>query len=210
MAKQLLIQDINEETRHVYVTNNTQGKHRGPILVTVDKVKGNGKDTILIPNSWMAVDLVHQVHPLQLSESNDFRRLIRSGVVTLLTEKQAAKHNNRPGAEEEAERLRREQLNIETDASARGMGGQGASLFGGDVQTIMTPEEQKLGEPSVQVETLMLEAENTDQVALINSLRNIVSSLTQADLKFVRKQAKGLGYTKLTKWSNSQLKKLEG
>ncbi|QJT70897.1 hypothetical protein GR7B_00099 [Vibrio phage vB_VcorM_GR7B] len=203
MAKTLMVQDITPETRNVFVTNNTEGRERGPIFFTVHQLKGNGVDNVVVPNTWMAVDLTSQVHPQQLLESNTFRRLVNSNLVTILTDEEADKINSREGAESEIQRLRKEEFNIEATLSGNGLGSRGS------VEAKPTVEQTNIGQPSMKVEVLMAEAEKTDEVSLINALRNIKSELVEPDYKFVRKVAKGLGYKSLTRWCNNQLKKIK-
>ena len=53
----------------VYILNNTAGHERGKVVFTVPHANGQGHDTVIVPATFIPVDLLEQVSRRQLANS---------------------------------------------------------------------------------------------------------------------------------------------
>jgi len=89
----------------VFAINNTKGATRGQIVIAVPRSNGVGMDAVIIPATWIPIELTIQVSKKQLMESADFRRAFARGMIKLVDSDSAIKVMETDDAREEVERL---------------------------------------------------------------------------------------------------------
>lgn len=210
---QILVQDLTRDDRHIFVLNKSgvqNPRFKGPIFMTVSRLKGEGVDEVKVPNTWLPIDLCSQVHPTQLIESADFRKIVQNGMIEIISEDEADQILSRPGADQELRRIREEQSRANSFLGSNGLSSTASVLADPDRMVRNTKEEAKLGSPSIKVETLLAQAEDEEQeeISVINSLRNIVEELTNGDLAYILEFAKKNKFKSLRKWTNNRIAEL--
>ena len=138
--KTLTINDIRkfDSTDSVWVLNTTStspimrrnknpetGKwkqERADVVLNVNSATVHGeRETIVIPQSFLPVDLTEYVSIRDLLECNAFRKSVREGLITIIDDDSADELFNTEGAAEERERLAEKQQRLRDIGSARGI-----------------------------------------------------------------------------------------
>jgi hypothetical protein len=73
----------------VWVLNSSRGTRRGDVVLTVARNSGLGSDTVVVPATWIPLDLTMMVSRSQLLRDNQFRQSILNGLLTLVNEDDA-------------------------------------------------------------------------------------------------------------------------
>lgn len=185
----LSIRDLNDSKDFdVWVLNNFSGDARGDIYIDVAKQSGQGTDLIMIPNTFVPVNLSDQVSKKQLIKSSDFRRAINSRYVLLISDKDAADKLAEDGAQEEADRVRGliSGKNEAGAAAINSMVGKVVTDENGMTSVDTEIEEDKVSKPV----RMLIEGvdDKTEDTSLINTLRRM--DVTQDDWKYIRAEAK--------------------
>lgn len=131
--KTLTINDIRhfDNTQSVWVLNTTNSapsmrrninpdtgkfkQERADVLFTVSSVAAHGEqETIVVPQSFLPMNLTDYVSVRDLLECRSFLRAVREGLLTIIDEESADDLFNTEGAAEERKRLneRKEQLRM--------------------------------------------------------------------------------------------------
>lgn len=179
------------EHEPVWVINITEGNTRGPVSVTVEK-QGGGYDSVLIPDTWLPVNLVNEVSRNQLINSSHFRQALKSNMIRLVDNTYAEFLNGQDGADVERQRL------LDT----------GHNPFGAHYEAVPEKTAKRERECSAKVEHIMGKLASEGEVGIINSLRTIKTSLEERDLKYVFFEAKKNDCKKLMKWAKDTREEL--
>jgi hypothetical protein len=84
VAKYTTIEALEaKNTGPVYVLNATSGELKGNLLITIQKLTGNGSDLVRVPQTFVPIDLAMQVSKRQLLASSEFRQTINKGMLKL-------------------------------------------------------------------------------------------------------------------------------
>ena len=212
----------------VYILNNTAGHERGKVVFTVPHANGQGHDTVIVPATFIPVDLLEQVSRRQLMESSEFRRCISTRRLKIITQKYAEELLEDEDAQEEKERLYNEAEShnnmvqamddIQTGdmlepelagiGSRRGADGEireNASTKGDNGLNKGNSNGLESFEVHPKVESIMETlSETKDETGALNSLRNM-GELTSKDYKYIVKKADA-SYIKLRDWASLKLK----
>lgn len=169
-AKALNFRDLEEKkTGAIWVLNTSKGEGRSEVMFTVAKVNGRDHDTVVIPITWLPIDLTQQVTRKQLMESSDFRKGIVQGNLTLVADETAQTLHNSEGATEEAKRLQVKMSDFST------------------VQSISLETIAEAPTFSTKVLSIIQSIETSSEIEVINTLRN-AAELTEEDFRAIRKK----------------------
>lgn len=124
--KTLSIQDLLKEgiqaATGIWAINSSSNSElglKGDLYLQVPKLNGSKLDPLKIEQTWLAQDLTRKIPRAQLLESSEFRNLVESNLITLVTEEYARRVNSRDGAELERRRLQTSRLQPKTLEAAR-------------------------------------------------------------------------------------------
>lgn len=95
-------------TSTIWAVNNSKLSsiaQLGEIYAAIPKLRGEGYDNLLIPQSWLPCELTEQIPAEQLLASTEFRRLVSKRLVVLIDDKSAQNLNNQPSADRERRKL---------------------------------------------------------------------------------------------------------
>lgn len=201
------------EHGNVWVLNRTSGTDKGPVNFTVPKSNGTGMDTVIVPLTFLPIDLTEQVTKKQILDSSEFRRALRLGFISLVDNDSAQAMMTISGAEEERLRLRSEMLNMEVGAQVSSTNPEeiqpnNAAMSAVDMreragavsESAAVSSENRIDNLLPTVVVLMEELADKEEVHVINSLRTLRSELTQDDLSYIQDKARSANYRKLAKW----------
>ena len=74
-----------QETGKVFVLNTSKGRERGDVILVAGRVSGDsGADTVVIPATWIPIELTTICPVGQLVQSNNLRTTISRGQLRLL------------------------------------------------------------------------------------------------------------------------------
>lgn len=68
----------NPEHGSVWVVNTSKAERRGDVVITIARNNGIGNDTVVIPATWIPLDLTTMVSRPQLLRDNQFRQALLS------------------------------------------------------------------------------------------------------------------------------------
>lgn len=178
-------------TGEVWVLNASPAKDRTLIVLSIPKA-GGGQENIRVPVTWMPVELTAQAPKSQLLDSSDFRKAVRSGYLTLISSEDAQKMRERPGAQQELQRLAIEDRSISSD-SARMTSGQNSP----------DPVASDLS-PRVQQFIVNME-EATEPMPVLNTLRSM-GQLEEAEFRAISKTAEAKrGFGEIVTYCEEQI-----
>lgn len=101
--------EADEKTNTVFVLNNTKAERRGQVIFGVPKATGVGLDTVVIPATFIPVELTEQVSKRQLMTSAEFRNAVSRGMLILVKSEWAIAYLESEEAQHEMERLQNQQ-----------------------------------------------------------------------------------------------------
>jgi len=115
----------------------------------------------------------------------------------LITDDEAAQFYSMPGADKEKERLLHEMINGVTDVTDSTIDNSGVTI----------PEEERTTENNIlpAILTLMVDAEEKDEITVVNSLRTLKSDMTKVDYNYVMDIAKEFGLKRVEKHCKNNL-----
>ena len=169
----------------LWVVNNLRGDSRKTVGMNMPDGAG-GIIMVKIPCTFLPIDLVEQVSRKSVLESKDFRLAYQKRWISILDDSEAEAILGKPGAHQELERLRKEELERES-ALAEGYGTYA------DAGTMLN--EAELAQAGVEsqvnprVEALMesLKTPTGDEVTVVNRMRSM--RLNEEDRKFIHAEA---------------------
>jgi hypothetical protein len=183
--------------RRIWAINKTPAKSRRQLIFTVQKNSGSGVDVVFIPSTWIPIDLTGQIPKKTLLASSDFRKAIANGVIEILTEAEAAVLNKKEGATQEKERVSTQLMN------------SNAIVQRDIVEEDGEDDTRDELESSAKVVQFVEDMKISDEISSLNNLRSM-GELEMQELRFVRQASKDLGYTKIRKYCNLEIKRLKG
>lgn len=115
-----------QQSSSLWVLNTadtSEAEEAGDILMAIPRLTGSGQtDVITLDLTWLPQDITEWIPRAQALESADFRRAVRKGLISIISEQDAQKILRRPGAKEERQRLASARKYIREVATARAMG----------------------------------------------------------------------------------------
>ena len=138
--KTLTLNDIRhfDSTKSVWALNTTSSspamrrnknpetgkwkQERADVIINVSSATVHGeRETIVIPQSFLPVDLTEYASIRDLLECRAFLKSVREGLITIIDEESADELFNSEGAAEERQRLAEKQQRLRDIGSARGI-----------------------------------------------------------------------------------------
>ncbi len=203
----LTLNDLEDmEKGPIYVLNNTRQPEQGEVSFTVPKLGQSGVDNVVIPSTFIPIDLMEQVSRKQLMESSEFKRSIRGKVLVLITKEYAHELLQDPEAEYEAERIfNKSQATMNMAQSIEGM--QTGDMLHPELarRDIRNADNDVIEGimPKVAAVIATLQEEG-DERGAISSLRMAESNMTDMDFAYVVKQC-GSKFNILKEWARKRL-----
>jgi len=187
------IQDvISKKLTKVWCINATKGKTRSQLVITVPKVSGSGLDTIVIPATFLPIDLTGYVSHKQIVESSEIRRALQKEFLYLIDNDEALKILDGEGVEQEKIRLRKLEAMTE-------------NLVPNNIEE-PDEEDEKVGTTdsgvNMSVIVAMESLESDGEVSVLNSLRSM-GELNDVDYQHVLDNAGD--YKQLAKYAEKAL-----
>ncbi len=170
----------------VWVTNQTKGAMRSAVQFAVPKMSGQGTDAVIVPVTFIPINLTEQVAKRQLLSSADFRKAINRGLLRLISDEEAETLLGTPVAQSESTRLQRELLQLAT--------GEVLSSTG-------TPEEKAeevvpSGISARVVSFASMLPEATDEQEALATVMSM-GELEQAEKDYIKKAAHEKGFAEI-------------
>lgn len=184
---------ISKKITNIWAINNTRGKDRSTIVLSVPSATGNSVEPVVVPSTFLPINLTGYVSHKQLIDSSNFRRAITKGLIQLVDEEEANELLGREGATEEKARL------AALDAAID-------NLIPKTVVDLTdnTGEDAILHDSSgvnVGVVVAINSLADDGELVVINSLRSM-GELTEVDYKYVAESSSG--FPKLAAWAKAQ------
>ncbi len=203
----LTLNDLENRTKgSIYVLNNTRQPEQGEVSFTVPKLGQSGVDNVVVPSTFIPIDLMEQVSRKQLMESSEFKKAVRGKVLLLITDEYARELLSEEDATYEQERLfNQSQATMNMAQSMEGMQ-TGDMLHPELARRQVSNADNDVIEgisPKVAAVLSTLE-ESNDERGAISSLRTVESTLTDKDFAYVVKQC-GSKYSILKEWARKRL-----
>lgn len=209
-VKQMSFEELEKDPEKgpVWVFNGTQqgsDNQRRQLMLIVPSLQGNTADTIIIPRTFIPINLTEQVSKKQLVQSSDFRKAVARGLLILTDEETAKTILGRRDSIIEKERLKMEAMKSRELLNANNMAvvaeGEGTSA------TDNKENVQLIRDVSPAVMQVMADTKGRQQIEIKNSLQNI-GTLTQKDFEYVLSNSSEQGLSKLAKWAERKIEKM--
>lgn len=181
---------------------NTKRKLRGKVFIAIPDGSGRLTDGLVIPYTWLPIDVAAQIPKNELLQSRQFRRAVNDGLIKIISDEDAQRLLMQPGVEEEQERLERENDIVENATKQRGItaemtvigGGvdddeeeEAVEMFGEESLAKLTKRGIEADEDGVQPSFKML-AERWSQesdMSVLNAMR-ARGKFTPSELRFMK------------------------
>lgn len=174
----------------VYVINRTSGQNRSDIVFTVPGINGGQGESVVVPSTWIPVELTVFSTRQQLLNSVPFRRMVHEGYLEIVDEESAVATLSTEEAKEEIEIVRNQQRLTETlSASPEMVVGNSDTI---DPARKRAAQQARSGSqesttPDAVIQQLVarLTAEEITEGQAISQLRTIMNDLTKADVEYM-------------------------
>lgn len=212
------VRDLEKQDKGgIFVLNQTKGIERGRIVFSVPKQNGMGSDTVLIPATFIPIDLTDQVSRKQLLESSEFRKTVNSRKIEVISEEEYEKLMKEPEAREELDRLyNQQQIYMNTVQSLDNILDRKESIVDPALESTQpgVPQNQPKQEAKVEnenvspavIQVVAFLEEEKDESAAISTLRGL-GELNEEDYTYVLKNV-GKEYAQLRTFCNRNLQRL--
>lgn len=121
MSKYLSLHELQEqsESSPVWVLNTSAAsiQQAADVMLSIPNPNGNGTNLVVIPKTWLPVDVTKDIPRRFLVDSFEFRQALQKGHITLVTEKYAGKLLKDPDAKSETDRLINEKRQVQIATS---------------------------------------------------------------------------------------------
>ena len=94
-------------------------QERAVVVLQVNSASSNEREVVVIPQSFLPVDVTEYAPLHDLLECSAFRKSIREGLITIIDEDSADELFNTPGADVERKRLREQEMKIRKLSASR-------------------------------------------------------------------------------------------
>jgi hypothetical protein len=166
----------------------------------------NNTISVMVPLTFVAICLTEQISKEYLIDSENFRRAVTHGGITLISKAQAEKINSAVGAAEEIERVRSMQVNVGVMESIDTITGKRTRLQ----KAGRDDDKTTKGDDVVNNKVISIIHDDIEEMDKVNRLRAIRTVLTEADARYIRKEATKAGWKLLIKSANQILSSLTG
>lgn len=196
-----------QTTGPVYVLNNTKSPEQGLVVLTVPKVNGIGLDNVIVPSTFIPIDLLEQVSRKQLNESSEFKAAVRRKLLIPITKEYAEQLLDDDDAKHEIERLYNLGEATKNMAQALDTMQTGDMLhpeFANRAAQLTTPNNDTEDKVTPRVAAIVAKVlEDGDERGAISSLR-MMTDLTNDDYTYIIKEC-GKKHTNLFNWASKRV-----
>ena len=196
-----------QEKGPVYVLNNTRQPEQGQICFTVPKLGQSGVDQVIVPSTFIPIDLMDQVSRKQLKESSEFKTAVRGKVLILITEAYAKEMLEDEDAEFEQERLfniQQANKNLAQSLDNIQTGDMLHPEFANRQRLLDNPENDTEDGINPRVAAVVGRVlEDNDERGAVSSLR-MLEGLTSKDYTYIIRQC-GKRFGNLTAWATKRV-----
>lgn len=205
MKRELTIEEVERQPDNapMWVINKS-GEHEltkqiGELVLQIP-IPDQAPEQIVLPATWLPVNLTERVPRKHLISTTILRRYYGEGLIMFITPEYAKLLNEHEGAEEEREALRMRRSMINKASSAKTLENTPGTIMmdgkGGDVDVFVAEEGMRRGripdidvdtEPSVsrfsaEYEMWKVDVSRLNDIQTLNSLRTRGRSFTRAEL----------------------------
>lgn len=211
----------NQEKGGIYVLNKTRDIERGRVVFQVPKANGVGSDAVIIPPTFIPLDLTEQVSRKQLLESSEFRKAVNSRRVELISESEYESLMKDPMAGPERDRLyNQSQIHMNSVQALDRIMDRDNTVIDPALSGVAPSNKEEAnipeggrGENSEKVSPAVLHIitaleEDKDEVAAISTLRNL-GELEESDYAYVLKYAPK-EFQQIRVFCNRNLQRIKG
>ncbi len=192
----------------VWIINSamqSEYEFEGELLINIPTAQGK-PDLMKVPQSWLPYEVTAQFPKSRILESSEFRSSLGKGVITLISEEQAAQLGKIDGAKEERQRLRALAQHVRQSGATRSISDANVTITnpneltrsnGVPVETYgpqATSSSEIKASGGQQVDanglkpnfvTFFARVQNMDDLAALNAYRN-KGSLSRRELRWMR------------------------
>lgn len=202
------VAELEEQTAGpVYVLNNTKAPEQGLVVLTVPKLSGMGMDNVVVPSTFIPIDLLEQVSRKQLNESSEFKSAIRRKLLVPITKEYAEKLLDDDDAKYEIERLYNLGEATKNMAQALDNMQTGDMLhpeFASRAAQLQSPNNDIEDTVTPRVAAIVAKVlEDGDERGAISSLR-MMTDLTNDDYTYIIKEC-GKKHSNLFNWASKRV-----
>lgn len=196
----------------VWCLNTSHGDSHGEIMFQCQG-RGNNTISVMVPMTFVAINLTDQISKTYLLDSENFRRAVSQGGITLIEGTMAKKINSQSGAAEEVERVKSMAVNVGIMESIDTITGSRTKLAKADGDTKADVRQRTASAASAvervnpKVQAIMIDEQN--EISKVNRLRTIRQELTAVDAVYIRQTAERKGWKKLEKAAATILQELD-
>ena len=200
------------EEPDVWCLNTSHGDTHGEIMFQCQG-RGNNTISVMVPMTFVAINLTDQIAKTYLLDSENFRRAVSQGGITLIDSAMAEKINATSGASEEIARVKSMAVNVGVLESIDTITGSRTKLAKSDtdakpnVRQRTASASAAVEKVGAKVQAIMIDEQS--EMSKINRLRTIRNELTSTDAIYIRQAAERKGWTKLVKAAATILAELE-
>lgn len=177
-----------------WILNESKGESRGPVIFNIERQGTNQRDTVIIADTWLPINLLQYVSRNQLSDSANFRNAINTGIIRHISDEEAQRILSRKGAKEELKLI--EEYHSGTKHT----------MLASDVDE---QEAEKTMSARCQRIAGNIEDSTCDDISIVNDIRK-TPSMTRAEAIILRKKAKNNGRSELLGFLRSHIKRMKG
>lgn len=178
----------------VWAINTTKGKLRGQLVISVPASGGKASEVVL-PLTWIPINLTGQTSRKYLLASNNFRNSVSRGLLRLVSEEEAQHVLAQSGGAEEQEKVARFRLG---SIDAPNHVDAGAEFD--QVQVKDTMEAQGL---SAAVYNLVETMKDNSPIEVLNTMRNM-GELSRDEYRAIYIRAKEVRYKEVSEFCKTQ------
>lgn len=149
-------------------------KQIGEVHLGIKQSNGNGSpDPLFLPVSWLPVELTSMVPRRRLLESIEFRKAVNSKLITLISEKDARRMLDQPGARNEQKRLDAEKSHVKEIGAARTINKKLVSVTKTEAQG---NDEDDDGPDTDSIKPRVYDFDDSDDDHVIDAAKSVVTS----------------------------------
>lgn len=197
-----------DDNPNVYVLNKSKGPEKGQIIVSVSKENGSGEDLLIIPRTYIPVEITAQISKEQLIRSTEFRKALNTRQLVIINPDDAQAILNTKEAQIEAERIyQSSQANRNTVIDLGAVETTEVDgVFGGMTQNTAQGEDITFNQARILQIFNVLHEDNNQESAIASILN--MDNVTRDDLKFIYKRC-DRKFKKVRAWAKERREQLK-
>lgn len=190
------VKETKDEVGSGLYVVNTMKRNKGKILFSCMGELGK-PSTVVIPATWIPVDLTEQAQREKLIDSTEFKSLLRKGVIAIVSET-VTPEKKKLGFIGASEALKLPECAEEYKAVLAATGGTSVDTLQDDsaldLNSVRKGQEQGGSEreaSDLALSIISREMSNESEDTLVNAFRTKLSEFDEADLRYIAENATG-------------------